>query len=67
MRSNHYEKLAIQPLDVMAQWLSAEAYMGFLRGNVLKYLMRDKGCDIEDIDKAIDYLQRYKAQLENTK
>lgn len=52
----HYEGL--QPLEVMRAWMSEEEYLGFLYGNVLKYLGRykRKGTPLEDLTKAADYL-----------
>lgn len=52
----HYEGL--QPLEVMRAWMSEEEYLGFLYGNVLKYLGRykRKGTPLEDLKKAADYL-----------
>lgn len=55
---DHY-RAAIQPWDAMAAWMSPEAFEGFLRGNVVKYLARypDKG-GVEDLRKARHYLDR---------
>lgn len=52
----HYEGL--QPLEVMRAWMSEEEYLGFLYGNVIKYLGRykRKGTPLEDLNKARDYL-----------
>jgi len=37
----HYQK-AIQPWDAMEAWMSREQFIGYLRGNAIKYLAR---CD----------------------
>jgi hypothetical protein len=52
--SKHYKKLAIEPLEVIL----ANNY-GFLKGNALKYLMREehKG-GVDDLKKAIWYIER---------
>jgi hypothetical protein len=52
--SDHYKKLAIEPLEVIL----ANNY-GFLKGNALKYLMREehKG-GVDDLKKAIWYIER---------
>lgn len=50
---NHYNKYPIQPID----FIQANN-LGFCEGNVIKYVLRaaDKG-GVEDIDKAMQYLQ----------
>ena len=53
----HYTKLAIQPWDAMAAWMTVEEFRGFLRGNAIKYLARDKN-GVEDLAKASHYLSR---------
>ena len=55
---DHYN-LPIQPWEYMESMMGSEAFMGYLQGNVIKYVSRfqDKG-GIQDIDKAIHYLQK---------
>jgi len=55
---DHYAKHNIQPLDVIDEY-----NLDFYRGNVLKYILRDKGNQLEDIDKAIHYLELYKERV----
>ena len=55
---NHYKKHKIQPLDIID-----ECGLDFYLGNVLKYILRDKGSKREDIDKAIHYLELYKERV----
>lgn len=53
---NHYSGL--QPLEVMKKTFSEFEYLGFLRGNILKYVMRyDKKGGVEDLKKAKHYLE----------
>ncbi|CAK0780899.1 hypothetical protein CCP4SC76_7640002 [Gammaproteobacteria bacterium] len=54
----HYQK-SIQPWAAMESWMSREQFIGFLRGNVIKYMARcdDKG-GIEDLRKAAHYLKK---------
>jgi len=56
----HYTEGGIECIDYLRAKLSVEEYMGFLRGNAIKYLtrMNDKGQPIEDVEKAIWYLRR---------
>lgn len=44
-----------ESIDVIKQLLTPEEYEGFLKGNILKYRLRDKGCDEQDHIKARDY------------
>jgi len=54
----HYQK-TIQPWDAMEAWMSREQFIGYLRGNAIKYLARcdDKG-GLEDLQKAQHYLAK---------
>ena len=56
---DHYRSKTIQPWDVMEDWMSREAFAGFLQGNVIKYLCRyrDKN-GVEDLRKARHYLDK---------
>ncbi len=56
---DHYTTKSIQPWDAMEAWMSKEEFVGFLRGNALKYLARcnEKG-GIEDVKKAQHYLEK---------
>ena len=57
----HYKDMGVQPWDVMQAVLTPEEFRGFLRGNAIKYLMREghkEGSD--DIAKALHYLQKIK-------
>lgn len=49
----------IQAIDAMKDWMTPAEYRGFLKGNAIKYLARagKKGDILEDLDKAIVYLQ----------
>jgi hypothetical protein len=45
--------MALQPWDIVDA-----LDLGFYEGNVLKYLLRRKGNRVEDLRKAIHYLER---------
>lgn len=55
---DHYQRMVIQPWDVMRACMSREEWLGFLKGNIIKYVMRAnaKG-GTEDLRKALHYLQ----------
>jgi hypothetical protein len=57
---SHYQTSRIQPVEVILDW-----QLDFCLGNVLKYIRRlkEKGDPIENIDKAIHYLQIARADL----
>lgn len=49
---DHYTKLKIQPWQVIDAW-----GLDFYLGNVVKYIARDKGNRLEDLKKALHYLE----------
>lgn len=55
----HYKQLKVQPWQAMEAWMTKEAFLGFLRGNVIKYVARaDKKGGVEDLKKANHYLAK---------
>jgi hypothetical protein len=56
---SHYTERAVQPWAAMQSWMSTEAFAGFLRGNVIKYVARcDAKGGVEDLRKARHYLDK---------
>lgn len=58
---SHYKDMAIQPWAIMEEVLTHEEFVGFLKGNVLKYSLRagrKEGSD--DAAKAKHYMQKLK-------
>lgn len=56
---DYYKSDGLSPLDAFEKGLiSREEFIGFIKGNVIKYTVRagKKDDPIKDIDKAIDYL-----------
>ena len=54
---NHYKEMPIQPWAVMESVLTTEEFIGFLKGNVIKYSLRagrKEGSD--DANKARHYM-----------
>ena len=51
--NQHYKECLIEPFYLMADLLSAEEFIGFLKGNIIKYAMRApfKGESEKDIEK----------------
>ena len=56
---SHYTGLDIQPWEAMESWMTKDEFIGFLRGNIIKYLARapHKG-GVEDYRKAKHYLEK---------
>ena len=56
-RPDHYTAGGIETIDYIKAKMSPEAYMGYLRGNCLKYLSRaELKNGVEDYRKAAVYL-----------
>lgn len=64
IKPNHYEVGGIHPIDYMKAKMSAEAFNGFLLGNVIKYTSRYENKNgLEDLKKAQNYLNRLITEL----
>lgn len=57
---SHYKNMPIQPWDVMQAVMSKEEFVGFLKGNIIKYSMRagQKAGASDDGEKAMHYRQK---------
>ena len=56
---SHYKDMVIQPWALMEILLSEEEFIGYLKGNILKYSLRQgrkEGSD--DTGKALHYAQK---------
>ena len=49
----HYKKHSIQPWHIIDEY-----ELDFYLGNTIKYVLREKGDKVEDLQKAIHYLER---------
>lgn len=55
----HYMNKGVQSWEAMEAWMTPEQFVGFLRGNAIKYLARcDAKGGIEDLKKAQHYLNK---------
>jgi hypothetical protein len=60
----HYKDMPIQPWAVMEAVLTHEEFVGFLKGNILKYSLRAGHKDgSDDVNKAWHYVQKLKEIL----
>ena len=56
----HYNTGSIECIDAIEASMDADAFMGFLKGNVIKYLWRyERKGGLEDLRKAEFYLKRH--------
>ena len=55
---DHYKTMGIQPWDVMEAVLTPEEFRGFLKGNIIKYAMRNGLKDSDDAGKAKHYQKK---------
>lgn len=62
---DHYKRLGVTPWEAMEAWMPKEQFAGFLRGNVIKYMCREKGDPVEGAQKALHYCKKLVEVLEN--
>jgi len=60
---SHYKKMGVQPWEAMESLLTFEEFIGFLKGNMIKYAMRQGLKDPHDADKFRHYRQKYLEML----
>ena len=63
----HYNKLDVEAIDLIEMSMTRNEFLGYLKGNVLKYIIRykHKGKAAEDLGKCIWYLTRLKDKVED--
>jgi hypothetical protein len=58
---NHYKDMPIQPWELMEAILTKEEFIGFLKGNIIKYSLRAGRKDgSDDAGKAKHYIMKLK-------
>ena len=57
---SHYKDMGVQPWTVMQAVLTPEEFKGFLKGNIIKYAMRQGKKDDFDVHKCIHYIEKLK-------
>jgi hypothetical protein len=55
---SHYKDMAVQPWTVMEAVLTHEEFVGYLKGNCIKYAMRNGKKDEHDTNKFFHYSQK---------
>lgn len=63
---DHYTVGGIETLAILKAKLTREGYLGFIKGNIIKYITRSghKGKELEDLKKAQFYLNALIKELE---
>ena len=62
---NHYKEMAVQPWELMESVLTHEEFVGFLKGNVIKYALRAGRKDgSDDLGKCRHYMMKL-AEVQN--
>jgi hypothetical protein len=59
----HYKDMDVQPWDAMQAVLTREEFIGFLKGNIIKYAMRQGRKDSPDAGKCRHYIQKLQEAL----
>lgn len=62
--SKHYEELNIQPWEIMEKNFTTEEFVAYLKGNIIKYTLRDKGQALTDAEKIKHYAEKLIEVLE---
>lgn len=57
-QAKHYEQLKIEPWEIMEKDFTHEEFVGYLKGNILKYTLRKKEQDITDAKKIKHYAEK---------
>lgn len=55
---SHYTEMEIQPWEVMQSVLTHEEFVGYLKGSILKYALRQGKKQSDDAGKAKHYMQK---------
>ena len=55
---SHYKEMAVQPWEVMERLLSRNEFIGYLKGNIIKYGMRQGLKDSDDGGKLAHYVAK---------
>lgn len=68
---SHYSAMAVQPIELMQMFMTEEEFIGYLKGNILKYSMRAGKKNGEPVDKDMSkakrYMEWYKKALQGEK
>lgn len=63
--NKQYTTLDIEPWDIMQADFTKEEFIGFLKGNIIKYCLRKKGSDLQDFEKIEHYARKLQEVLKD--
>lgn len=63
--SKQYTSLDIEPWDIMKADFTRDEFIGFLKGNIIKYCLRKKGSDLQDFEKIEHYAKKLQEVLKH--
>lgn len=63
--NKQYTQLGIEPWDIMQADFTREEFIGFLKGNIIKYCLRKKGSDLQDFEKIEHYARKLQEVLKH--
>lgn len=63
--NSQYRTLDIEPWDIMQADFTREEFIGFLKGNIIKYCLRKKGSDLQDFEKIEHYARKLQEVLKH--
>lgn len=63
--NKQYTQLGIEPWDIMQSDFTREEFIGFLKGNIIKYCLRKKGSDLQDFEKIEHYARKLQEVLKH--
>lgn len=58
VEGSHYKEMPVQPWEVMEAVLTHQEFVGYLKGNIIKYSMRQGLKTAGDAEKAKHYIQK---------
>ena len=61
--NEHYTSLEIEPIEIIKKDLSNEQYIGYLKGNIIKYTLRNKE-PLKDASKCRKYAEWLEEEME---
>ena len=61
--NEHYTSLEIEPIEIIKKDLSNEQYIGYLKGNIIKYTLRNKE-PLKDASKCRKYAEWLEEAME---
>lgn len=61
--SKQYTCLGVEPWEIMEKDFTGEEFVGFLKGNIIKYVLRRKGTDLQDAEKIEHYARKLQELL----